>query len=98
VLHTTYQLGVNFIQTTQSLLGPLNLSRVAALPHALLELGNDKVHLFRLASASGRDRTKGRLGADTAQASGTVDTSELTVRALRDMVSAEITAERNSYV
>jgi hypothetical protein len=89
----TYQLGVDFIETNQSFFRPLYLSRISALAHALLELGNDKIHLFRFTSASGREGTKGRLGTDTAQARGAVDTSELTIRAFGDVISAEITVE-----
>jgi hypothetical protein len=73
--HTTYQLGVDFIETNQSLFRPLNLSRISTLAHAPLELGNDQIHLFRVASASGREGTKARVGADTAQARGAVDAS-----------------------
>jgi hypothetical protein len=93
--YNTYQLGVDFIETNQSFFRPLNLSRISAHAHALLELGNDQIHLFRFASASGREGTKGRLGTDTAQARGAVDTSELTIRAFGDVISAEITVENS---
>ena len=63
----TYQLGVDFIETTQRFFRPLNLSRISALAHAHLEFCNNQIHLFPFASASGREGTKGRLGTDTAQ-------------------------------
>jgi hypothetical protein len=91
--NTTYQLGVDFSETSQSFFRPIHLSRISALAHASLELVNDQIHPFRVASASGREGTKGRLGADTAQARRAIDTSELTIGAFGDVISAEITVE-----
>jgi hypothetical protein len=91
--YTTYQLGIDFIETNQSLLRPQNLSRISALTHTPLELVDDQIHLFRVASASGREGTKARLGAYATQARRSINTSELTIRAFGNMISAEITAE-----
>lgn len=79
---STYQFGFHFVEAFESLLGPLNLRRVPALPHTRLQFFHDFTHAIFLTTATGRDGTKGGLGTSATKACAAVDAAKFTVRPL----------------